>query len=425
MQITRTRNNFRFGSTKFFIPQPLFAFSSVVAVVVAYLMAMMRLAVIASFIVNVAKGTAYCSPVGSALTIHGHYAYEATMAHVSGCSGPGNILFSLDPTLYCRCWAGSTDGSVPECTITGLTITLRQLCESGYSFSGGLYLEHLGSIGSCASYGYAGICSASASTTGDPHMMLPHGGRADFKGEDGKAFVLLSAPNVSFAAETTESHFQQKMGKQTVHGTHFTKAFFTLRTNITGQIVRVTVTAAITPWFSPYATVSVVGENTKPRKVAFGHGPTFELEDVSVTADSKTHVLVRTAGWALAVTRRILFKPLPTSKTRNYLNVDVKPESADPRLAHGMLGQAFGPALLGRTVEGKLDNYSAAEVSTSAQAEGAIEGVYTDYKLATPFSTTFKYSRFDEARLQTNLSQIYMWSPALVASASDEEDAVK
>ena len=31
---------------------------------------------------------------------------------------------------------------------------------------------------------------------------------------------------------------------------------------------------------------------------------------------------------------------------------------------------------------------------TSAQAEGAIEGVYTDYKLPSTFSTDFKFSRY-------------------------------
>ena len=32
---------------------------------------------------------------------------------------------------------------------------------------------------------------------------------------------------------------------------------------------------------------------------------------------------------------------------------------------------------------------------TSAQAEGAIEGIHTDYLVRGPFSTNFKYSRFD------------------------------
>jgi len=30
-----------------------------------------------------------------------------------------------------------------------------------------------------------------------------------------------------------------------------------------------------------------------------------------------------------------------------------------------------------------------------AQAEGAIEGIWSDYKMTAPFATDFKYSRFD------------------------------
>ena len=35
------------------------------------------------------------------------------------------------------------------------------------------------------------------------------------------------------------------------------------------------------------------------------------------------------------------------------------------------------------------------ERTTSAQAAGAIEGTYHDYKMASEFATSFKFSRFD------------------------------
>ena len=35
------------------------------------------------------------------------------------------------------------------------------------------------------------------------------------------------------------------------------------------------------------------------------------------------------------------------------------------------------------------------EFTTSAQAEGAIEGNFTDYIMPSPFATSFKYARFD------------------------------
>jgi hypothetical protein len=38
-----------------------------------------------------------------------------------------------------------------------------------------------------------------------------------------------------------------------------------------------------------------------------------------------------------------------------------------------------------------------AQVTTKAMAEGAIEGEHTDYKMAAPFATEYKYSRFDKS----------------------------
>jgi hypothetical protein len=66
----------------------------------------------------------------------------------------------------------------------------------------------------------------------------------------------------------------------------------------------------------------------------------------------------------------------------------------------GIIGQSFDGSKL--TVSGRTDNYGSAadrsgfkDFTTSAQAEGAIEGVYTDYMTSSPFSTVFKYARFD------------------------------
>ena len=61
---------------------------------------------------------------------------------------------------------------------------------------------------------------------------------------------------------------------------------------------------------------------------------------------------------------------------------------------HGLIGQSFDGSKV--AVSGKLDNYGdAPEFVTSAQAEGAIEGHYTDYIVSAPFANDFKYARFD------------------------------
>lgn len=65
---------------------------------------------------------------------------------------------------------------------------------------------------------------------------------------------------------------------------------------------------------------------------------------------------------------------------------------------HGLMGQSWDGDDL--AVDGALDDYhrdepSPAVVTTAAMAEGAIEGAASDYRLASPFATTFKFSRFD------------------------------
>ena len=65
--------------------------------------------------------------------------------------------------------------------------------------------------------------------------------------------------------------------------------------------------------------------------------------------------------------------------------------------------------------------------TTSAQAEGAIEGVYTDYRLKYTSSTNFTYSRFDKRpslveRLRPKFSLFGKWR---AASSSEWEGKKK
>jgi hypothetical protein len=67
--------------------------------------------------------------------------------------------------------------------------------------------------------------------------------------------------------------------------------------------------------------------------------------------------------------------------------------SGPPAGAHGVLGQN-----LARPRDGALDAYpEAGEYTTRAQAEGALDGAFGDYAVASPFATGFRFSRFDAA----------------------------
>ena len=62
---------------------------------------------------------------------------------------------------------------------------------------------------------------------------------------------------------------------------------------------------------------------------------------------------------------------------------------------HGIIGQSY--ATPGLVRHGNEDKYPC-HYTTSAQAEGAIEGTVSDYEVASPYATEFAFSRFNAAR---------------------------
>ena len=61
---------------------------------------------------------------------------------------------------------------------------------------------------------------------------------------------------------------------------------------------------------------------------------------------------------------------------------------------HGIIGQAWDGD--GLAIDGETDAFpNMGEFTTYAMAKGAIEGTPNDYKVDKPYSTNFKYSRFD------------------------------
>jgi len=75
--------------------------------------------------------------------------------------------------------------------------------------------------------------------------------------------------------------------------------------------------------------------------------------------------------------------------------------AAGRSLPHGLVGQSFSTP--GQR-NGKRDGYprTAGTVTTSAQAEGAIEGSAALYELPSPYATGFAFSRFDAEEQVSN-----------------------
>jgi hypothetical protein len=250
---------------------------------------------------------------------------------------------------------------------------------------------------------------------GDPHLHGAHGGLADFRGKDNQVYSMVSAPNISFAMRVKDTDFL--LPRQLVHGSFFTNAYFTVRTQ-DGSLLHVSIDAA-KPGFVLHMDDKVV-EIGAHRTLEY-NGALIESKEVATK--------VTAAGWTIGVKRSAIKAPLKEIKWR--LDVDIATEDGKEEFVvapHGILGQTFDGDNTG--VNGALDKYHSAgtEFTTTAQAEGFIEGVADDYILSQPFDTKFKFSRFDTvtptaARNVAALSgEKFAASKTPKAAGSSEED---
>lgn len=147
----------------------------------------------------------------------------------------------------------------------------------------------------------------------------------------------------------------------------------------------------------------------------------MSFDDVVIETRMLT-VSVKTPFWTVNITSKPIYglvQPvLNATHTHGHWAIDqrrfdIAMEGAFPQPdAHGIVGQSYQDSVKRM---GKLDTYGYRQIrngdfstvhgkfnsdgilptmTTSAQAEGAIEGVYTDYKLSDMLSTDFKYSQY-------------------------------
>ena len=243
----------------------------------------------------------------------------------------------------------------------------------------------------------------------DPHLFFSHGGRADFKGEDATWYNMLSAKNASLNVFFQHADFhKQKRGPglfQLVHGSAMTKLAATLRSSVTGKLVTVEFNAT-TEAHKARVTLSSQAE---PVVLSHSHG-SYTVDNIQLNMREKKMgglghgmaLSINTGRWEVTAWS----KPFPNWRAnpgKALLNVQVAALYAadeDPVAPHGLIGQSYDGDNV--RVDGAQDDYTAnpAEMTTSAMAEGAIEGVAADYKMTGKLSTEFKYGRFDAIKAQ-------------------------
>jgi hypothetical protein len=227
----------------------------------------------------------------------------------------------------------------------------------------------------------------------DPHLTLAHGGHADLRGTNKALYSFLSAPNLALNVRTRDSLF--RLGQLNVDGSFITEAHIVART-LTGKLLRLTYDAE---------RLTQVGTSHDMVNATCGDGgaalletqSALECEEIRVSIDWST-LVVEAVHWRLTVAGQPVHDRLAGPHHRLDLSVAALVDEASLG-AHGIIGQSFDGSEVPRF--GRLDQYPPLDVpadfATSAMAEGAIEGVAADYEVAAPYSTSFKFSRFDDA----------------------------
>ncbi len=172
---------------------------------------------------------------------------------------------------------------------------------------------------------------------------------------------------------------------------------------------------------------------TTPKKgTTFTLGPhTEKVCDNLKVAVELSSVKVDAPEWAFT------FRGMPVydrvSGPPHRMDIAISAKVADTEFAvppHGIVGQSFDGD--DRPRKGRLDVYPSRRTkgvfTTTAMAEGAIEGAAADYELRDPYDVQFKYSRFKHpstpSRVRTNEQLLFSNAARATDLEEDEHDRV-
>jgi hypothetical protein len=248
----------------------------------------------------------------------------------------------------------------------------------------------------------------SGTASGDLHIQHPGGGRTDIKGYDDVVFNMHQAANASLNARFTYANFTlapedpRTDDVLAVHGSFLTAAYATFQTLLAGGNALVCVMFGAERPHKARVMVTDVSSDALLVDVWVGKDDgALAVGRVKVEVKAATPVVLLMTNDAWAYT--IIPGMYRTTDGVRHTRIDVSVEALTapltaPVAPHGLIGQGFD----GLHIEGKKDDYvpdAKGVFTTSAQGEGAIEGVVGDYIVdrKDPFSTVFKFGRFAAA----------------------------
>ena len=178
-----------------------------------------------------------------------------------------------------------------------------------------------------------------------------------------------------------------------MHGSFITEAHLAMRT-MTGNFFNLSYIAD--ELNEDDKSARVVDASCGNRTTNLGSSQKSYCDDLHAEMDANT-LTVRTKEWEIKVTGRPIWDRL--SGAHHRIDLALKPLVAEEKLSakpHGLVGQSFDGTDVAR--HGRLDQYPnlniPGEFTTSAMAEGAIEGVEADSEVAHQYATSDQFGRF-------------------------------
>lgn len=235
---------------------------------------------------------------------------------------------------------------------------------------------------------------AASGSSGDPHVSFAHGGKGDFRGANDTFFALLSAPGLQVAAKTVETDFLMPK-PQLVHGSFFSDVAFRFR-GTSGREYAASSSASDVSF-------EVFDAESGASLKRFRGGWKQWWEDGVRLYYKQSTVYIRAHGWEVNATRHPVYNYIAGPSQWRFdfkmRKLDGTPfaklhgSASTSCYPHGLIGQSYDGDSI--AINGRRDDYSqGSEIRTKAQLEGAIEGSYKDYALASGFRTDFAYSRY-------------------------------
>lgn len=226
----------------------------------------------------------------------------------------------------------------------------------------------------------------------DPHLRLAGSARADFRGRHDTLYNFVSYPGVSLNVKTQNATFS--LSRNVIHGSFITEMHTVIRTAkgrwLNLSYVPRDVDAGNFGWNVLRGVCARAPGNSKAFWIYAKR--TRVCDDIRVR-HAYSSVNIFTPTWRFHAKIREVHGWMEGPRRR--VDIVFAPRKELSCAPHGVVGQSFD-----RERSGTTDVYpgrnAGVHFTTSAMAEGAIDGTAHEYEVRTPHTTAFTYSHFED-----------------------------